>query len=288
MKESIPRGVERRSPMARWGRLAQDLRRAIELQEFLQGEQLPTEFELAEIYGVSRMTVRQALSAIEDEGYIERRHGQGTFVAEGLNILQHDLTVSVPWRDREESRGLATKSVQLDTEKNLAAPRSVLIDVGVQPENIGSRYFRRVQFIGDAPMGLSESWLAPQIARGIEDEPLVAGSLSRTLAEKYGVHTARVDAYVHAETADLEVSEDLNCHVDEPLVVVNELAVAQDGTVLSVSRTRWKGHLVRFHQVYVSDQDAPAQPDEQLQSPTFTPPPTAAHVDDETDEQLTA
>lgn len=249
--ESVPR-TERRSPVARWGRIAQDLRRAIELQELLAGEQLPTENDLAEQYGVSRITVRQALAALTEDGYIQRRHGAGTFVSDGLKVIQHDLTVAEPWRDRAATSGMRATSVQVEAPRYLEVPRSLMLDVGVAAENVGTRYFKRLQILEDTPLGVSESWLAPQIARGIEDEPLIDGSLSRTLDQRYGVHPTRVHAYMHAETSTLAVSEQLNCHLDTPLVVVNELALASDGSVISVSSTRWLGHRVRFHQEHIS------------------------------------
>jgi DNA-binding GntR family transcriptional regulator len=46
-----------------------------------RGEKLPSEDELAARYGVSRMTVRQGVTDLIDEGLLYRRHGVGTFVA---------------------------------------------------------------------------------------------------------------------------------------------------------------------------------------------------------------
>lgn len=252
MDAATSRRVEQRSPVSRWGQLARDLRRSIELQEYLVGEQLPTELELADIYGVSRITVRQALATLTEEGYIERRHGAGTFVAGGLNIIQHDLTVARPWRDRVASTGVAAKSMQIEADRHVRVPRSVLLDVGASAQNVGTRYFRRIQILEGLPLGYSESWLAPQIASGIEDEPLMEGSLSRTLDQRYGIRPDLVHAYMHAETASSDVAAQLGCHLDEPMVVVNELALAGDGSVISVSSTRWLGHRVRFHQEHIS------------------------------------
>ena len=44
------------------------------------GSRLPTEHELCESHGVSRITIRQALERLRQEGWVEKIHGQGTFV----------------------------------------------------------------------------------------------------------------------------------------------------------------------------------------------------------------
>src|SRR6185312_6680417 len=46
------------------------------------GTRLPSEFELAKMFGVSRATLREALRVLEEEGAVVRRHGIGTFIAE--------------------------------------------------------------------------------------------------------------------------------------------------------------------------------------------------------------
>ena len=58
------------------------LREKIVSGKFVAGDKLPTESELIQQYGVSRITVRQALTVLAEEGLIERRQGRGTFVAE--------------------------------------------------------------------------------------------------------------------------------------------------------------------------------------------------------------
>lgn len=57
-----------------------ELKRLIE-QKFKEGDKLPSEVELAKMFGVSRSTLREALRILEEEGYVIRKHGIGTFVA---------------------------------------------------------------------------------------------------------------------------------------------------------------------------------------------------------------
>lgn len=63
-------------------RLASDLRRRLASAEWSAGDQLPTEAEVGQTYGVSRSTVRQALAMLEAQGLIEIRHGRGSFVSD--------------------------------------------------------------------------------------------------------------------------------------------------------------------------------------------------------------
>lgn len=57
------------------------LREKITSRQLLPGQQLPTEFELAEQFGVSRITSKRALEELEKEGYIYRKRGHGSFVS---------------------------------------------------------------------------------------------------------------------------------------------------------------------------------------------------------------
>lgn len=50
-------------------------------ERFKEGDKLPSEVELAKLFGVSRATLREAMRILEEEGYVVRKHGVGTFVA---------------------------------------------------------------------------------------------------------------------------------------------------------------------------------------------------------------
>ena len=62
--------------------LEEKLQKEIETGERPAGSRLPTENELSETYNVSRVTVRKALAGLSELGYLYRKSGKGTFVAE--------------------------------------------------------------------------------------------------------------------------------------------------------------------------------------------------------------
>lgn len=72
--------IDRNSPIPIFRQLKDDLLLLIESGKFTQGEKIPTESELQDLYGVSRATVRSAVSELEMEGYLERIQGVGTLV----------------------------------------------------------------------------------------------------------------------------------------------------------------------------------------------------------------
>ncbi|ARQ69925.1 GntR family transcriptional regulator [Streptomyces marincola] len=81
---ALPSGVlgalDSTSDRAVFRQIADQLREAIDKGRFKEGAKLPSESELVEHYGVSRMTVRNALSVLQGEGLVHSEHGKGVFV----------------------------------------------------------------------------------------------------------------------------------------------------------------------------------------------------------------
>jgi len=76
------RGLDRRSSVPLYYQLQEIIHQQIASRGFHVGDALPSEGDLAKIFGVSRIVVRQALEVLEDDGEIIRRQGRGTFIAE--------------------------------------------------------------------------------------------------------------------------------------------------------------------------------------------------------------
>ena len=76
--------LQRESAIPLYHQLRCSLMEAIDAGQWQSGQQLPNESKLAENFGVSKITVRQALQELSDLGYVDREQGRGTFVSDPL------------------------------------------------------------------------------------------------------------------------------------------------------------------------------------------------------------
>lgn len=150
------------------------------------GTRLPSEKELAAEFEVSRMTVRQALDALADQGRVERVPGLGTFVRRPTVAMGPNLT---SFSEDMRARGLRPSSRLIALEEVASAP-DIALDLGVEPGTTVVR-LERLRFADDDPMCLEDAYLPARFQRVLDDADL-EGSLHEVLA-KAGtvVHTAR-------------------------------------------------------------------------------------------------
>lgn len=240
--------VEHSSPVAVWGQVSRELRRQIEDGRLAPGARLMTERDLAEAFGVSRITVRQALDNLAREGFILRKQGSGTFVSESLSTVQHDLGLTGSWRNRAAEFGKHAESRQIDSLKGATPPHGLLEELGsdsVEPAD-GWAYLRRLQIVDDAPIGITESWVPLDAAPGIADVPLENGSLSETLYDRYGIRPSLTQNIMQVGMASSADAELLSTYLEAPLYVVKSATEDEAGRLVDVSITSWLGNRVKF------------------------------------------
>jgi GntR family transcriptional regulator len=164
-----------------------DLRERVSRGELEPGSQVETEQELMARYGVSRATVRQALSGLVAEGLLEIRRGRGTFVHRAA--LEHRLG------------GFYTFSREI--ERHGMRPGTHVRAIGVEPaaapiaENLGLApgtpvvALSRVRLADDQPIVTETSYLPESRFKGLDQVDFSAASLYETLTAAYGVRPAR-------------------------------------------------------------------------------------------------
>lgn len=241
---SLATPVNRTSPMPAWAQVYRDLKGLID-QSAAIGEQLPTELDLAAIYGISRITIRQALASLAQEGYVERRHGTGTFVADRPALVQHDFGLMTPWRDRFRAAGEDAESIHLVDAPAESEPFDLTSQLDAAERELPRLHLKRLHKVNGRPIGVTDSWLAGRAAGVLEGVELVEGSLSKTL-EPLGVrstethHFLEVRTVMRAEAVLLQTNEDGALFVD--------WSIGRDeGELVETSRTIWLGSRVRFH-----------------------------------------
>jgi GntR family transcriptional regulator len=178
-----------------------DYLRSLVTHELAVGDAIPSERLLCERFGVSRMTVRQAVDALVVEGLLEREQGRGTFVAPSKMDLEVRLS---SFGEEMRRRGMEPSSKVLAADE-IAAASDIADALDLLP---GERvfYLHRVRYADGEPMAIEQSWLPSRLAPGLYDDgppASVYGELRRRGLElDWGEDTVAA-AEVDAQDADL-------------------------------------------------------------------------------------
>jgi GntR family transcriptional regulator len=202
-----------------------------------RGEKIPTEAELVAEYGLSRITVRQALGILEEEGLIHRRAGQGTFVGEELPSrpdpeLQGTLDNLAP-------TGSRTTAKLLDLRRVSAGPRDAKLLGVTQGDPLVS--CTRVRCRGHEPFGLLAHLLPEALGARITRAYLRKGSVRGFLEEKLGLRLCEAEQTILSTLADATLARVLCTRVGGPLLLVRRVLLADDGRAVECLRSYYRG-----------------------------------------------
>lgn len=178
-----------------------DYLRSMVTHELGVGDPIPSERLLCEQFGVSRMTVRQAVDALVVEGLLVREQGRGTFVAP----TKLDLEVRLAsFGEEMQRRGMVPSSRVLAAEVVQATP-DVADALDLLP---GERvyFLYRVRYADGEPMAIEQSWLPVRLAPGLFDggvpESIYGQLRRRGLEPDWGEDTVAASE-ADAQDADL-------------------------------------------------------------------------------------
>ncbi len=175
--------LDEKSPIALYHQLKMALAQRILDNEWKVGERLPTEFELCQYYGVSRITVRQALAELEKEGFVRRRQGVGTFVT--VPKIEQSLASFYSFSEEFKRRGLTPRNEV--TEFALKAPTAKLRELFALRDGEQVYYMKRLRFAGETLMAIEVTYLPARMFPGLTREDLENTALYDVMRNKYGV-----------------------------------------------------------------------------------------------------
>jgi GntR family transcriptional regulator len=219
MKALTTRRLKKRRNIPLHHRVFLVLQDGIAERRYAPGEALPAEDDLARLFGVSRVTVRAALEALDALGLIERRQGVGTFVRE----ISRPDPLTVPLMDlaaghREIVRVTRAHVVEYEFQP---APRHVRNHFQAQLDDLFQRAVR-VRSMEDRPIMQITTYVPEAIGRQFGPEDMEGGSLYAIL-QRLGITFASGEQIVTAAAAEPVVAERLNIAIGAPLLKVSRM-----------------------------------------------------------------
>jgi GntR family transcriptional regulator len=206
-----------------------------------RGSRLPSERDLCDRLGVSRVTLRRALSHLVEEGVLESSHGRGWYVTTG--VLGEPPNMLRSFNQTAAARGLEASARVLVAE-TVAATLDEAESLAIAP---GSDVFhvRRVRLLGGAPIAFDHARVPLEVAPGLPDLDFAERSLYAAL-EEHGVIPTRADFSVEAAPASADDAELLDVEPGHPLLVTDQITFDQNGRPIELATMAYRHDRYRF------------------------------------------
>ncbi|MGW6456288.1 GntR family transcriptional regulator [Streptomyces sp. NPDC055078] len=236
-------------------RIADELRASIHAGQLAPGDRLPAETVLAERFGRSHVTIREALRVLQSEGLIEKQHGRGSFVREPRTMVQRTNARHQWEKDRarepeelrvqtgatEHDTGLAVDDLVFHASyREIAAPKDVAKALGVtEGTALIERTYRTRYSEERAPFNLVTSYLVRERIESNPDlldetkEPWPGGTWNQLLT--VGIEIDRIEESVTARPPTAEEAEELDLPPGTAVLQLRKTSFDTEGRVADLS-----------------------------------------------------
>ncbi len=178
------RPLDRTSPLPLWAQVRDDLVLRVEAGEFSGSRDFPGEMALGDEYGVSRQTVRQAVSGLRADGVLVGSRGRPPRVADP-SLIQQPLGALYSLHASVEAAGLAQRSEVLALEIVTDTEVAALLEL---PPEAALLHLERRRMAGDEPLAHDHAWLPAALTRPLLDADFTHTALYTELAARCGIH----------------------------------------------------------------------------------------------------
>lgn len=232
--------LNRKLPL--WYQVSQSLRASILGRRPHDPLRLPTEEQLAGHYGVSVLTMRQALKELEQEGLISRHRRRGTFIEPGARRgAPRRLLGSV---DAVVAQQSGDRTTVIGHSRGLVPGEVAEYFPGVDEVAL----YRRLRRDGESgePVNWAENALRTEVADRLDTGDLERWPMTKVLRDVLGVKIGRITDTVEATLADPATAELLQVPLLSPILHYTGVTYDADGQVVDVARIRYRGDRFSF------------------------------------------
>lgn len=229
------------SPQPLYAQIRSALRERILDGTYQPHQQLPSESELMAAYGVSRITVRQALSDLLNEGLIFTVHGKGSYVSKPKAF--QDLA-------RLQGFGEAMRQMGYETYARVLSLRSVVPSPQVR-EKLGPAHKRvtelqRLRFLNREPISLDVTYVPLAIGERLAKEDLAARDVFLILENDYGLALGHADLQIGSTLADERLAAQLRVEQGAPVLFIERLTHTAGGMPIDYEHLYYRGDAFQY------------------------------------------
>ncbi len=221
--------LNKNSSIPVYHQLKEIIHKRIQSGEYVEGGIIPSERDFAKDFGISRMTVRQALNQMVAEGSLVREKGRGTFVAKH-KIQQKNIS---SFSETVRAKGMVPSTRVLHFKKENAGDEiSSILNVSKDEQVY---VVKRLRLANEIPVGLEQVYIPVSLCPDLESHQLEA-SLYQLIDEKYGISIHYMDNIIEASVTTSDERKLLNISTSTPVLRITGVSFTSDGRKFSYER----------------------------------------------------
>jgi len=201
---------------------------------FKPGDQLPSEYDLSKKYGVSRMTLREALRALEEEGLVAKKQGLGTFVKTTAQRIKSILDVNYGVTEMIKNMGFRPGTQEKNVEEVFADSHMVkALNVKEGTKIIA---LERVRTADKIPVAYTLDMIPVTVLPNMNDLKDLGESIYDFLQEKCNINLSSSMARLFSTKATRKLADKLRIKLNSPLFLLEQTDTDQAGSPVVFSR----------------------------------------------------
>jgi GntR family transcriptional regulator len=217
--------------------ISEKLRTQIKSGKYAAGDQIPSEHQLMAQFGVSRITVRQAIANLVQQGLVVVQRGRGAFIKEQHKAI-YSLSNPIVFFEDDLARQGFTSAIENLVFEAIAAPEPVCQQL--QLPALTSVYFQKKLLLIDAvPAALDVTYLLFDL--GAAHREALCQAMTFPTLERHGLEIQRIEANLESAPADTELSQYLDVPLGGPILVYRYLVFAGSGQPILCGETLSRG-----------------------------------------------
>ncbi|WP_027624131.1 UTRA domain-containing protein [Clostridium lundense] len=237
------RKICKSSPLPLHYQIKEILQEMIENEELKTGEVIPTEREICEIQGVSRMTVNKAIMSLVNEGLLYREQGKGTFVAKPKENQQ--ISELKGFTEEMAEKGLKTDTEILSFQiKEVTKKIKSMLCMSNSENNIIE--INRLRRSEGEPVAIETVWIPYNLCPDMTEEVITGKSLYSTFREKYGYCLVKAKQTIEPIMLNEYEAELLNQNEGSLALMFRRTTYTENGTPVEYTKAIYRSDIYKY------------------------------------------
>jgi len=236
--------VDRNDHLPLYIQLKNIIENKIKEKDWKPGDIIPSEKELQKQFEVSRITVRQAVKELENEGLVKKKQGKGTYVS--FPKLSHELPNLTSFTEDIESKGLNPESKIISIEKLIDS--EIAEKIGANSKTVFLNV-KRLRLINGEAVGIHDCYLDTNILDQkavVEIKNMDNETSLYDIIEKYNITISHADETLEGGISDPYVSKLLGIKKDFPLLILERITFTDNNEAFEFVKMHYRADKYKY------------------------------------------